>query len=159
MYEPIKFIISNLSDNPDPAYATEGSSGMDLRAYLDVDKHHPDRETTLASWERKLIPTGIYLEIPKGYEAQIRSRSGCTLKQGLIVMNEPGTIDSDYRGEIKLIMWNGSDVPVTIKNGDRIAQMIFAKVEDVRDKLIITKQPLSEDTERGSGGFGHTGTH
>lgn len=138
--------IINQSNNDLPKYATSGSSGMDIRAYLEVD-------LLLAPMERALVPTGLFLEIPDGFEVQIRPRSGLAIKQGLTCLNTPGTIDSDYRGEIQVILINLSAEVQTIKSGDRIAQMVFQKVEK------ITWQPGTtiNETERGEGGFGHTG--
>lgn len=129
-----------------PKYETEGSSGMDLRANV-------DETIVLKPFERYLVPTGISIEIPKGYEAQIRARSGLAIKHGISLVNGIGTIDSDYRGEIKVILINLGNENFEIKKGDRIAQMIFAKVEmaEVREVKAI------ESSDRGSGGFGHTG--
>ncbi|MES2429793.1 MAG: dUTP diphosphatase [Bacteroidota bacterium] len=138
--------IVNKSDNPLPAYATKGSAGMDLRANL-------ENEVVLNTLERTLIPTGLFIEIPEGYEAQIRPRSGLAVKQGITCLNTPGTIDSDYRGEVKVILINLSNEVQKIQHGDRIAQMIFAKVEKADFVLV---QQLN-DTVRGAGGFGHTG--
>lgn len=142
----IQVKIINRSDNPMPAYATADAAGMDLRANLDAP-------LTLQSLERTLVPTGLFIELPSGFEAQIRPRSGLAIKQGLTLLNTPGTIDADYRGEIKIIMINLSGEPQTIQHGDRIAQMVVAPfVQVVLDEV----KELSE-TERGSGGFGHTG--
>lgn len=142
----IQVKIINRSDNPMPAYATADAAGMDLRANLDAP-------LTLQSLERTLVPTGLFMELPSGFEAQIRPRSGLAIKQGLTLLNTPGTIDADYRGEIKIIMINLSGEPQTIQHGDRIAQMVIAPfVQVVLDEV----KELSE-TERGSGGFGHTG--
>ena len=138
--------IVNKSSNDLPSYATAGSSGMDLRANLTTP-------LTLHSLERVLVPTGLFIELPLGYEAQIRPRSGLAIKQGITCLNSPGTIDSDYRGELKIILINLSTEPQTIINGDRIAQMVIAKVENA--KLVLVQQ-LNE-TVRGEGGFGHTG--
>lgn len=138
--------IINKSHNELPAYATEGSAGMDLRANL-------QESITLASLERRLIPTGLFLELPMGYEAQIRPRSGLALKQGITCLNSPGTVDSDYRGEIKVILINLSTEPQHIENGDRIAQVVFSKVQQV--ELMLVHQ--LNDSQRGEGGFGHTG--
>ncbi|MBS4043059.1 MAG: dUTP diphosphatase [Chitinophagaceae bacterium] len=138
--------IINHSGHPLPKYETLGSSGMDLRANI-------TEPIELESLERKLIPTGIFLEIPQGYEAQIRSRSGLAIKQGLICLNSPGTIDADYRGEIKIIIANLSKETVSIQNGDRIAQMVFQKIQQVE----LIEVEVLEYSERGSGGFGHTG--
>ena len=129
-----------------PSYATAGSSGMDLRAHL-------DEPVTINSLERVLIPTGLYIELPHGFEAQIRPRSGLAIKQGITCLNTPGTIDADYRGEIKIILINLSHEQHVIHPGDRIAQMIIQKTERV---LLIPVSELNE-TERSTGGFGHTG--
>ena len=142
----LKVRIINNSTNPLPAYATAGSSGMDLRANL-------TESLTLAPLERAMVPTGISLEIPEGFEAQVRPRSGLAIKQGLTCLNSPGTIDADYRGELKVILINLSAQPQVIEHGDRIAQMVFQKVELVELELTST---ISE-TERNAGGFGHTG--
>lgn len=138
--------IINQSANELPAYATEGSAGMDIRANL-------LQNITLQSLERALIPTGLYIELPLGFEAQIRPRSGLAIKQGITCLNTPGTIDSDYRGEIKVIIINLSNQPQVISNGDRIAQMIVAAV--TKATLILVQQ--IDSTLRGEGGFGHTG--
>jgi dUTP pyrophosphatase len=138
--------IINISTNPLPGYATAGSSGMDIRAYL-------PEPVILQPMERYLVPTGLFIELPGGYEAQIRPRSGLAIKQGITCLNTPGTIDSDYRGEMKVILINLSNSIQTINNGDRIAQMVIAKTERVNLFLV---QELT-DTERGGGGFGHTG--
>jgi len=142
----LKVRIINNSNNPLPAYATEGSSGMDLRANL-------IEPLTLAPLERMMVPTGIFLEIPHGYEAQVRPRSGLAIKQGLTCLNSPGTIDADYRGELKVILINLSAEHQVISHGDRVAQMVFQKIEIVQ--LELTDQ-ISE-TARNAGGFGHTG--
>jgi len=139
--------IVNTSNNPLPAYETQASAGMDLRAYL------PEGSVTLEPMQRGLIPTGLYMEIPKGYEGQVRPRSGLALKSGITVLNSPGTIDADYRGQICVILINLSDKPFLINSGDRIAQMIIARCEQVEP---VQVEILSE-TERGAGGFGHTG--
>lgn len=138
--------IVNTSSNPLPAYATEGSAGMDLRANL-------SEPLSLQPLERNLIPTGLFVELPNGYEAQIRPRSGMALKQGITCLNSPGTIDSDYRGELKIILINLSNTVQVINHGDRIAQMIIAKTE--RAELLEVQQ--LNDSIRGDGGFGHTG--
>jgi dUTP pyrophosphatase len=138
--------IKNTSFNPLPAYATAGAAGLDVRAML-------TEPVTLATLERMAVPTGIYLEIPEGYEAQVRPRSGMALRHGITCLNTPGTIDCDYRGEIKVILINLSAEPQTIHPGDRIAQMVFQKVETVVWQEVET---LS-DSPRGDGGFGHTG--
>jgi len=138
--------IVNESSNPLPAYATSGSAGMDLRANL-------TDAITLAPMQRALVPTGLFIELPELYEAQIRPRSGIALKQGITCLNTPGTIDSDYRGEIKVLLINLSNEAQQINNNDRIAQLVFARVE--KASLILVQQ--LNITERGSGGFGHTG--
>ena len=142
----LKVKVINKSSHPLPSYATSGSSGMDLRADLTIP-------VLLSSMERKLIPTGIYLEIPLGFEAQIRPRSGLALKQGLTCLNTPGTIDADYRGEIKVILINLSGETQQIDNGDRIAQMVFQQVEMAE----LIEVSSIDTTERNEGGFGHTG--
>lgn len=136
----------NISDNPLPAYSTEMSAGMDIRASL-------NEPVILKPLERKLIPTGLFIELPKGYEAQIRPRSGLALKKGITVLNTPGTIDADYRGEIGIILVNLSQEDFVVENGERICQMVVAAHENVEWKLV---EELVE-TGRGSGGFGHTG--
>jgi dUTP pyrophosphatase len=138
--------IINQSVNPLPNYATEGASGMDLRASL-------DSEIVMSPLERCLVPTGLFLEIPAGFEAQIRPRSGLAIKQGITCLNTPGTIDADYRGEIKVILINLSAEVQHIRHGDRIAQMVFQNVEKVNWLPVLE---ISE-TERNEGGFGHTG--
>lgn len=143
---PIRVRIVNTSHNPLPDYATSGSSGVDIRAHL-------ERTITLQPSERMLVPTGIFVEIPAGYEIQIRPRSGLALKQGITCLNTPGTIDADYRGEIKVILINLSDQEQMIETGDRIAQMVLQKVE----KITWLETDSLDDTERGMGGFGSTG--
>lgn len=147
----MKLRIVNKSGNELPEYKTSQSSGMDLRAFL------PDGPVTLQTLERKIIPTGLYLEIEPGFEGQIRPRSGCAMKQGLTVINAPGTIDSDYRGEIGVPIVNLSAIPQTIDNGERIAQIVFAKYEKVEEMIEVGAVEYLTDTERGAGGFGHTG--
>ena len=138
--------IINTSSNPLPSYATQGSAGMDLRANL-------PQSVTLQPLERSLIPTGLFIELPEGYEAQIRPRSGLALKQGITCLNSPGTVDSDYRGELKVILINLSNTVQEINNGDRIAQMVIATTQTAELFLV---QQLNE-TKRSDGGFGHTG--
>lgn len=138
--------IINKSPHSLPKYATENSAGLDLRAFL-------PEPITLQPLERKLIPTGLYMELPQGYEAQLRPRSGLALKQGLTLLNTPGTIDADYRGEIGVIMVNVSNEAVTLSDGERICQMVIAKYEQVK----ISEVEILSETERGAGGFGHTG--
>ncbi|MBQ8760153.1 MAG: dUTP diphosphatase [Bacteroidales bacterium] len=139
--------IINKSDNQLPAYETVNSAGMDLRAYL------PEGPIVMKPMQRVLVPTGLFMEIPEGYEGQVRPRSGLAIKNGITVLNTPGTIDADYRGEVKIILINLSDTDFTINSGDRIAQIIFAKCEQME---VVNVETLSE-TERGAGGFGHTG--
>lgn len=138
--------IINRSDNPLPAYATAGASGMDIRANLETP-------VLLKPLERALVPTGLFIELPDGFEIQIRPRSGLAVKQGITCLNTPGTIDADYRGEIKVILINLSGETQEILHGDRIAQMIMQKVE----KIDWQPQTIINETERGAGGFGHTG--
>lgn len=142
----MKIKIINKSLHELPAYETDLSAGMDLRANL-------TEKVILKPLERKLIGTGLYIELPEGYEAQIRPRSGLALKKGITVLNTPGTIDADYRGEIGVIMINLSNEDFSIENGDRIAQMVIAKHE--RAEWIVTE--ILQETSRGSGGFGSTG--
>ena len=142
----VKIKILNTSTNALPEYATEGSSGMDIRASL-------LSPVSLKPMERQLIPTGLFIELPTGHEAQIRPRSGLALKQGITCLNTPGTIDSDYRGEIKVLLVNLSGEEQMINNNDRIAQMVICKVE--KAAFILVQQ--LEETDRGAGGFGHTG--
>ena len=138
--------IVNKSKNSLPEYSTALSAGMDLRANL-------EGEVILQPLERKLIPTGLFIELPEGYEAQIRPRSGLAFKHGISVLNTPGTIDADYRGEIKVILVNLSNEAFAIKNGERICQMVIAKHETID----WTEVEVLEETVRGAGGFGHTG--
>ncbi|MBS1578883.1 MAG: dUTP diphosphatase [Bacteroidetes bacterium] len=138
--------ILNTSPHPLPAYATSASSGLDIRAFV-------ENSIILQPLQRALIPTGLFIELPIGYEAQIRPRSGLAIKHGITCLNSPGTIDADYRGEIKVILINLSNEPVTINNGDRIAQMVIQKVEQVE----LIEVEILNSTERGEGGFGHTG--
>lgn len=142
----INIKIINQSNNPLPAYATTGSSGMDLRAFI-------ESPVEIKPLERVFIPTGIFIELPEGYEAQIRPRSGLALKQGITCLNSPGTVDADYRGEIKVILINLSNEVQVIKPSDRIAQMVIQKVE----KAFWEEATIINTTERNTGGFGHTG--
>ena len=142
----MKLKVINKSKHPLPKYETEGSSGMDLRANL-------DENLILKPLDRVLVPTGLYFEFEKGYEAQVRARSGLALKKGLGLPNGIGTIDSDYRGELKVILINMSRKDVVIEDGDRIAQVVFMKIETPE---LIEVEEIS-DTERSDGGFGHTG--
>ena len=147
MIDKVEVKIVNKSTNALPHYSTEQSAGMDLRAWL-------KEPVTLQPMERTLIPTGIYIELPPGYECQIRPRSGLALKRGLTVLNSPGTIDADYRGEVCVILANLSNEPQTIENGERVCQMVVAKHSTVQWQLV----DALGDTERGAGGLGHTGT-
>jgi dUTP pyrophosphatase len=138
--------IINQSSNPLPEYSTTGSAGMDLRANLEAP-------VVLKPLERSLIPTGLFIELPEGYEAQVRPRSGLAIKQGLTCLNSPGTVDADYRGEVKIILINLSQEPQTIQHGDRIAQMVIHSVSQVAWEAVAS----ISSTARNEGGFGHTG--
>jgi len=142
----IDLSIINKSNNPLPKYQTKQSAGLDLCAFL-------DEELILKPMDRKLISTGLYIALPEGFEAMIRPRSGMAFKHGITVINSPGTIDADYRGEIKIALVNLSQESFTIKNGDRVAQMVVNKYEQVSFNLTDSL----DDTERGVGGYGHTG--
>ena len=144
--ETVKVKIINKSNSPPPAYSTEASAGMDVRAFV-------NEPITLNPLERVLVPTGLYMELPHGYQCEIRPRSGLALKKGITVLNTPGTIDADYRGEVGVILINLSNEPFVINNGERICQMVimnYTKAEWVEVEEL-------NDTERGAGGFGHTG--
>ncbi|MFQ3578899.1 MAG: dUTP diphosphatase [Bacteroidales bacterium] len=143
----MKIKIVNKSKHKLPAYSTGLSAGMDLRANL-------DEEVVLKPLERRLIPTGLFIELPEGYEAQIRPRSGLAVKYGITVLNTPGTIDADYRGEIGVILVNLSSEEFVVKDGERICQMVIARHE----KAEWEEVEILAETERGAGGFGHTGT-
>ena len=138
--------IINKSKHPLPAYATELSAGMDIRANL-------SEPITLAPLQRCLVPTGIYIALPQGFEAQVRPRSGLAIKKGITVLNSPGTIDADYRGEVCIILVNLSSEPFVIEDGERIAQMVIARHE----QAVWQEVEVLDETERGAGGFGHTG--
>lgn len=142
----MKVNIINKSHHPLPQYATPQSAGMDLHANLEAP-------VTLQPMERKLIPTGLFMALPAGYEAQVRPRSGLALKHGVTVLNTPGTIDADYRGEVCVILVNLSAEPFTINDGERIAQMVIARHE--QPELVVVE--TLDETERGAGGFGHSG--
>jgi len=142
----MKVQIINKSHHALPEYATPQSAGMDLRANL-------DEAIILAPLERKLIPTGLYMALPAGYEAQVRPRSGLAIKKGVTVLNTPGTVDADYRGEVCVILINLSNEPFVINDGERIAQMVIAKHEQPE----LIEVDVLDETERGAGGFGHTG--
>lgn len=142
----LKINVINRGHQPLPCYATAQSAGMDLRANL-------DEPVTLQPMERRLIPTGLYMALPPGYEAQVRPRSGLALKKGITVLNSPGTIDADYRGEIGVLLINLSQEPFVVNDGERIAQMIIARHEQ-GDFIEVE---VLDETERGAGGYGHTG--
>lgn len=142
----MKVQIINKSHHPLPAYATTQSAGMDIRANL-------SEPVELKPLERKLIPTGLYIALPDGYEAQMRPRSGLAIKHGITLLNTPGTIDADYRGEIGVILVNLSNEPFVINDGERICQMVIASYQQVEWEAV----EALDDTERGAGGFGHTG--
>ena len=146
--ERIKLKIINDSSNPLPAYETPSSAGMDVRARL-------DSPVTLQPLQRALIPTGLRIQLPQGYECQVRPRSGLALKHGISLVNTPGTIDADYRGEIGIIVINLSDQPYTITDGERIAQLV------IKEYVHVTWEQVDriDETERGEGGFGHTGVN
>ncbi len=143
----MKIRIVNKSSHPLPSYETIASAGMDLRASL-------DESIKLGSLERALVPTGLYIELPVGFEAQVRPRSGLSIKKGISIVNAPGTIDADYRGEIRVILINLSKEEFVIEDGERIAQMVISRHEKAE---WVEVEELNE-TERGAGGFGHTGT-
>jgi len=142
----MKIRVINKSTNQLPSYETELSAGMDLRAFI------PD-DVIIKPLQRVLIPTGLFIELEKGFEAQIRPRSGLALKHGITVLNSPGTIDADYRGEIKILLINLSDTEFSVKNSDRIAQMIISKHE----QIVWEDTDTLNETSRGAGGYGHTG--
>ena len=142
-----KVKVINKSANPLPSYATVSSAGMDLRANLSAS-------LTLGPGKRAIVPTGLFIELPEGYEAQVRPRSGLAAKYGITVLNSPGTIDADYRGEIGVILINLSDIDFIIQPGERIAQMVVSRYERVDWEEVCEL----EESERGSGGFGHSGT-
>jgi len=144
----MKVKIVNKSQNSIPFYSTIQSAGMDLRADL-------DEPLLLKPLERKLVPTGLYIQLPDGYEAQIRPRSGLAIDKGVTVLNSPGTIDADYRGEIKIILINLSQEDFTVNQGDRIAQMIISSYK----QIVWEEVAQLDNSERGEGGFGHTGKH
>jgi dUTP pyrophosphatase len=140
--------VINKSNNSLPGYETINSSGLDLKAFI-------EKEIVLKPLERAMVPTGLYISIPQGFEAQVRPRSGLAANHGLTVLNTPGTIDADYRGEIKVILVNLSNNDFVIKTGERICQLVFAKVEQIDWEQV----EILDETERGAGGFGHTGTN
>lgn len=142
----MKINVVNRGHQPLPAYATEQSAGMDLRANI-------DQPVVLRPMERRLIPTGLHIALPQGYEAQVRPRSGLALKHGITVLNAPGTIDADYRGEVGVVLINLSQEDFVVNDGERIAQMVIARYE----KAELTEVECLDETERGEGGYGHTG--
>ena len=142
----VKIEVINKGRQPLPAYATAQSAGMDLRANI-------PESITLQPLERRLIPTGLHIALPEGYEAQVRPRSGRALKHGITVLNSPGTIDSDYRGELMVLLINLSQDPFTVNDGERIAQLVIARHE----QAVLTAVEVLDETERGTGGYGHTG--
>lgn len=142
----VKIEVINKGRQPLPAYATAQSAGMDLRANI-------PESIILQPLERRLIPTGLYIALPEGYEAQVRPRSGLALKHGITVLNSPGTIDSDYRGELMVLLINLSQDPFTVNDGERIAQLVIARHE----QAVLTAVEVLDETERGAGGYGHTG--
>lgn len=142
----IQVKVINKGKQPLPKYATPQSAGMDLRANI-------EEAFTLKPLERKLVPTGLFISLPEGYEAQVRPRSGLALKHGITVLNTPGTVDADYRGEVGVVLVNLSNEPFTVEPGERIAQMVIAKHEQA-DFVVVEEL---DDTERGAGGYGHTG--
>lgn len=149
-YPKININFKNESKNPDPEYATSGSSGFDLRANL-------DSQITIPPHGIKIIPTGLYFEIPENFEIQVRPRSGLAAKNGVTVLNSPGTVDADYRGEVKVILINHSEVGFFVNHGDRIAQAVIASVIGKKVINLNKVKQIDENTERGSGGFGSTG--
>ncbi len=149
-YDKFKFKFKNESNNPDPEYATTGSSGFDLRANL-------DSPVTVHPHGVRIIPTGLYFEIPENFEIQVRPRSGLAAKNGVTVLNTPGTVDADYRGEVKVILINHSDNAFVVNHGDRIAQAVIASVIGKNFVKLEKVNNIDENTERGSGGFGSTG--
>lgn len=146
-FSDMKVEIINRSNHPTPSYATAQSAGMDLRANL------TDGPITIPPMGRTLIPTGLYIALPPGFEAQVRPRSGLALKHGVTVLNSPGTIDADYRGEVCVILANLGDAPFVVNDGERIAQMVIARHEQAEWVVVESL----DETERGAGGFGHTG--
>ncbi len=142
----VKIEVINKGRQPLPAYATAQSAGMDLRANI-------PESITLQPLERRLIPTGLHIALPEGYEAQVRPRSGLALKHGITVLNSPGTIDSDYRGELMVLLINLSQDPFSVNDGERIAQLVIARHE----QAVLTAVEVLDETERGAGGYGHTG--
>lgn len=142
----VKIEVINKGRQPLPAYATAQSAGMDLRANI-------PESITLQPLERRLIPTGLHIALPEGYEAQVRPRSGLALKHGITVLNSPGTIDSDYRGELMVLLINLSQDPFTVNDGERIAQLVIARHE----QAVLAAVEVLDETERGAGGYGHTG--
>lgn len=148
--ESLKVKIINRSPNPLPSYGTPEAAGMDVYAWL------PEGDITLQPGERALIGTGLFMELPRGYECQVRPRSGLALRHGISIVNSPGTIDADYRGEIGIILINLGQEPFTVTTGERICQIVVKEYVPVQWHQV---DEIDDDTERGDGGFGHTGTH
>ena len=142
----VRIQVVNKGRQPLPAYATQQSAGLDLRANI-------EESMVLQPMERALVPTGLYMALPEGYEAQVRPRSGLALKHGITVLNAPGTIDADYRGEVGVVLINLSGKPFVIEPGERVAQLVVARCEQAR----LVEVEVLDDTERGEGGYGHTG--
>lgn len=149
----IQLKFENKSNNQDPEYQKIGDSGFDIRANIELDK-----PITLGPLERALIPTGLFFELPEGFELQVRPRSGLAAKNGVTVLNSPGTVDEKFRGEVKIILVNLSNEPFTVNHGDRIAQGVLANVSGQRIVNLMKVDIINKDTDRGSGGFGSTGT-
>lgn len=153
----INVLFTNKSDNPDPVYAKSGDSGFDLRAYITTEEGGEKRQITLQPLERRLVHTGLYFELFRGTEMQVRPRSGMAIKRGLTVINTPGTVDSQYRGEVCVLIVNLSDQEQIIENGDRIAQAVICPVFTKEDCVLTKVEEISTNTERGTGGFSSTG--
>jgi dUTP pyrophosphatase len=146
--------VVNQSNNELPKYQTDGASGMDLKAYVPKKEDEADPFVVLKKGHRMIVGTGLFLEIPVGFEGQIRPRSGLAISKGITVLNSPGTIDSDYRGEVGVILANYGEADFVINNGERIAQIVFAPVERME---LVEDAPILSETKRGKGGFGSTG--
>ena len=153
----INIVFANKSDNPNPEYQRAGDSGFDLRAFITEEEGGEERKITIQPLQRKLIHTGLYFELARGTDMQVRPRSGCAIKNGLTVINTPGTVDSQYRGEVCVLLINLSLQDQTIENGDRIAQAVICPVFAKEDCTLTKVDEVSVDTERGTGGFNSTG--
>jgi len=153
----LNIIFTNKSDNPDPIYAKAGDSGFDLRAFITAEEGGEERKITLQPLERRLIHTGLYFELARGTEMQVRPRSGNAIKRGLTVINTPGTVDSQYRGEVCVLLINLSLQDQEIENGDRIAQAVICPVFTKEDCVLTAVEEISTETERGTDGFNSTG--